>query len=116
MVTDNDEISRVVRSRHVTFDESQFPGAHYLHHQMDEESLSHITSFDEDIGSNSSDEFSVNEVDDVISNSESGTSDPSDAANDTIAGSALSNADEANKSSSKTEESNHDDTDLGEVN
>lgn len=79
LVSDDDEGPRVVRSRQVTFDESRFPGAPYLDHYINDGSVSDYTYSGEDMGAAGSDEFSVDEVDDVMSNSKSCTSDHPDA-------------------------------------
>lgn len=68
------------------------------------------------MGATSSDQISVDEVDYVMFNPESGTSDHCDAPTDMIVDSASSKTNDAHASSSETEESNDDGGDFREVN
>lgn len=105
-----------MRSRYVTFDESRFPGAPNLNQSMDEERISDNNYSEEDIGASSADDVSVDEVDDVMCNPESGTSDHPDVPTDMIVNSAPSNTNDAYASLSETNESNDDVGHLGDGN
>lgn len=82
---------------------------------MDDESISQNIYSDGDVDATTSDEGSVEEVIDAISNPQSGYSDHSDASTDMIVDSALSNTDDAHASWNETEKFNDDDSDLGDV-
>lgn len=78
LVTEDIETLRIVRLRHMTFDENTFPGAQYLSDNMDDGSPSDSKYAGHDSAIIDSDKFSIDGIEYTIADYERGTADPSD--------------------------------------
>lgn len=104
LISGDDYIPRIVGLRHITVDESRFPGAPYLSRYLDEESASDANySCKDNIGSTSSEKLCVDDVDDVILDSVIDTTEHSEAPVNVIVTSAPPNIG-TDRQNSSTEE------------